>query len=108
MVVNLTLWLVVFSGERASERAEKPRGEWEKGALYNYPVPGVQVVETARRDVSRKNGEVRGRGESLSHASTSPYLSPALFAQHSTISTPGIGYDYKETARLPKASQEQD
>ena len=47
-------------------------------ALYNYHVPGVQIVGTARRDVSRKNGEVRGRGESFSPASSSPYFSPAL------------------------------
>ena len=77
---------------------EATRGMRKRCALYNYPVSGVLVVETARRDVSRKNGEVRGRGESFSHASTSPYLSPALFAQHSTISTPGTGYDYKQTA----------
>ena len=72
----------------------------KKCALYNYPVPGVQIVGTARRDVSRKNGERVGKGVrvSLPHPYLLTFLPLSYFAQHSTISTPGIGSDYKQTA----------
>ena len=35
-------------------------------ALYNYPAAGVQIVGTARRDVSRKNSDGMGTGMRVS------------------------------------------
>ena len=69
-------------------------------AFYNYPVPDVQVVGTARRDVSRKNGQGVGKGVrvSLPHHHPLVFLRLSYFAPHSTNSTPGIGYDYKQSA----------
>ena len=69
-------------------------------AFYNYPVPDVQVVGTARRDVSRKNGQGVGKGVrvSLPHHHPLIFLRLSYFAPHSTNSTPGIGYDYKQSA----------
>ena len=50
----------------------------KKCAPYNFPVPGVQIVGTARRDVNRKKKRWGGKGgESFSPASSSPYFSPA-------------------------------
>ena len=81
-------------------RGEAARGMGKMCALYNNPVPGVQVVGTARRDVSRKNGERVGKRVrvSLSHLHLLICLPLSYFAQHSTNSTPGTGYDYKQTA----------
>ena len=63
MVVNLTWVAGGFQwGASPWTSGEAARGMGKMCALYNYPVPGVQIVGTARRDVSRKNGEVRGRG----------------------------------------------
>ena len=62
MEVILTWVAGGFGGERAPERAEKLRGEWGKSTLYNYPVPGVQIVGTAGRDVNRKNSDGAGKG----------------------------------------------
>ena len=69
-------------------------------APYNYPVAGIQIVGTARRNVSRKNGEEVGKGVriSLPHPHLLIFLPLSYFEQHSTVSTPGIGYDYKQTA----------
>ena len=51
-----------------------------------------------RCEQEKRRGGGEG-GESFSPASSSPYFSPALLiAPHSTISTPGIGYDYKQSA----------
>ena len=78
---------------------EAARGMGKMFALYDYHVPGVQVVGTARRDVRRKNGEVRGRGESFSPASSSPYFSPALLLCAALYYLNAwIGYDYKQTS----------
>ena len=82
-----------------NERRSRERNG-EKCALNNYPVPGVQIVGTARRDVNRKNSDGAGKGVrvSLPHPHLLIFLPLSYFAQHSTISTPGIGYDYKQTA----------
>ena len=55
---------------------------------------------TGRRDVRRKNGDGVGKGVrvSLPHPHLLICLPLSYFAQHSTISTPGKGYDYKQTA----------
>ena len=96
MVVNLT-WLAggFRWGACPWTSGEAARGMGKKCALYNYPVPGVQIVGTARRDVSRKNGEGLGKGVRVSLLI---FLPLSYFAQHSTISTPGIGSEYKQTA----------
>ena len=80
---------------------EAARGMGKKCELYNYPVPGVQIVGTARRDVNRKNSEGVGKGVrvSLPHSYLLIFLPLSYFAQHSTISTPGIGYDYTGVPR---------
>ena len=101
MVVELTWVAGGFQwGACPWTSGEAPRGMGKKCALYNYPVPGVQIVGTARRDVSRKNGERVGKGVrvSLPHPYLLTFLPLSYFAQHSTISTPGIGSDYKQTA----------
>ena len=55
---------------------------------------------TGRRDVRRKNGDGVGKGVrgSLPHPHLLICFPLSYFAQHSTISTPGKGYDYKQTA----------
>ena len=73
---------------------------------WRFSVGSVPLKErrsregTARRDVSRKNGEGVGKGVrvSLPHLHLLICLPLSYFAQHSTNSTPGIGYDYKQTA----------
>ena len=81
----------------------------KKCALYNYPVPGVQIVGTARRDVSRKNDEGVGKGVRvcLPHPYLPIFLPLSYFAQDSTISTPGIGYSTNKPLAT-QASQEED
>ena len=76
---------------------------------YNYPVPGVQIVGTARRDVNRKNSDGAGKGVrvSLPHPHLLIFIPLSYFAQHSTISTPGIGYSTNKTVAT-QASEEQD
>ena len=59
---------------------------------------------TARRDVSRKNGEGLGKGVRVSLLI---FLPLSYFAQHSTISTPGIGYSTNKPLAT-QASQEED
>ena len=73
-------------------------------AFYNYPVPDVQVVGTARRDVSRKNGQGVGKGVrvSLPHHHSLIFLRLSYFAPHSTNSTLGIGYSTNKPIGFPR------
>ena len=92
---NLSSWRFSVGSVPLNERRSREGNGEKVRALYNYPVPGVQIVGTARRDVSRKNGEGVGKGVRVSLLI---FLPLSYFAQHSTISTPGIGSDYKQTA----------
>ena len=101
MVVNLTWVAGGFRwGACLWTSGEAARGMGKKCALYNYPVPSVQIVGTARRDMNRKNSDGAGKGVrvSLPHPNLLIFLPLSYFAQHSAISTPGISYDYKQTA----------
>ena len=100
MAANLTWWLAVFSGERAPERAEKPLGEWEKCSRSTTIM--FQVFRSWGRREEMWEGKTGRCGVgvrvSLPHRHLLIFLPLSYFAQHSTNSTPGIGYDYKQTA----------
>ena len=100
MAVNLTWWLAVFSGERAPERAEMPRGEWEKCSRSTTIM--FQVFRSWGRREELWEGKTARCGVgvrvSLPHPHLLIFLPLSYFAQHSTDSTPGIGYDYIQTA----------
>ena len=100
MAVNLTWWLAVFSGERAPEGAEKPRGEWEKCSRSTTIM--FQVFRSWGQREEMWEGKTARCGVgvrvSLPHPHLLIFLPLSYFAQHSTNSTPGIGYEYKQTA----------
>ena len=88
---NLSGWRFSVGSVPLNERRSREGNGEKVGALQGG---------TGRRDVRRKNGDGVGKGVrvSLPHPYLLIFLPLSYFAQHSTISTPGKGYDYKQTA----------
>ena len=97
---NLSGWRFSVGSVPLNERRSREGNGEKVGALQGG---------TGRRDVRRKNGDGVGKGVrvSLPHPYLLIFLPLSYFAQHSTISTPGIGYSTNKPVAT-QASEEQD